>query len=281
MEMQAIIEVRKPVRCESCGEILAWERVNSHQVQYMRGAIVNNILSLLSDPRSAWCKSMTMLSDDELNCIYEMLDENTLSGIERVICRGEEKPFLRFEKVASSNDSGINRGGHLIAISLISLLCFIVSAFRLFLSEFDFAASTINVLALLLSAFIYILSQNASLRRKIDSLHLHNEVIFNLVSYAHMKCSNCGNVSNEKIEDKILSFEIKPYVFARFNKEKRFNDNMAELTVNDLSKLSEIIRKGEGSESERSKYITRKIKDFTEDMTAYDAQTVMEIFDMI
>lgn len=39
MEMQAIIEVRKPVRCESCGEILAWERVNSHQVQYMRGAI--------------------------------------------------------------------------------------------------------------------------------------------------------------------------------------------------------------------------------------------------
>ena len=96
-----------------------------------------------------------------------------------------------------------------------------------------------------------------------------------------MKCSNCGNVSNEKIEDKILSFEIKPYVFARFNKEKRFDDNMAELTVNDLSKLSEIIRKGEGAESERSKYMTRKIKDFTEDMTAYDAQTVMEIFDMI
>lgn len=274
MEMQAIIEVRKPVRCESCGEILAWERVNSHQVQYMRGAIVNNILSLLSDTRSAWCKSMTMLSDDELNCIYEMLDEDTLSGIERVICRGEEKPFLRFEKVASSNDSGINRGGLLIAISL---LCFIVSAFQLFLSEFDFATSTINVLVLLLSAFIYISSQNA--RRKINSLH--NEVIFNLVSYAHMKCSNCGNVSNEKIEDKILSFEIKPYVFARFNKEKRFDDNMAELTVNDLSKLSEIIRKGEGSESERSKYITRKIKDFTEDMTAYDAQTVMEIFDMI
>ena len=57
----------------------------------------------------------------------------------------------------------------------------------------------------------------------------------------------CGNVSNEKIEDKILSFEIKPYVFARFNKEKRFDDNMAELTVNDLSKLSEIIRKGEGA----------------------------------
>ena len=276
MEMQAIIEVRKPVRCESCGEILAWERVNSHQVQYMRGAIVNNILSLLSDTRSAWCKSMTMLSDDELNCIYEMLDEDTLSGIERVICRGEEKPFLRFEKVASSNDSGINRGGLLIAISLISLLCFIVSAFQLFLSEFDFATSTINVLVLLLSAFIYISSQNA--RRKINSLH--NEVIFNLVSYAIMNYNNCGNGTNE-INDKILSFEIKPYVFARFNKEKRFDDNMAELTVNDLSKLSEIIRKGEGSESERSKYITRKIKDFTEDMTAYDAQTVMEIFDMI
>ena len=255
---------------------MAWERVKSYQVQYLRGAVVNNILSLLSDPRSAWCKSMTMLSDDELDCIYEMLDEDTLSRIGRVIYRGEERPFLRFEKVASSNDSGINREGVLIAISLISLLCFIVSAFRLFLSEFDFAASTINVLVLLLSAFIHISSQNA--RRKINSLH--NEVIFNLVSYAHMKCSNCGNVSNEKIEDKFLSFEIKPYVFARFNKEKRFDVNMAELTANDLSKLSEIIRKGEGAESERSKYITRKIKEFTEDMTAYDAQIVMEIVDM-
>ena len=70
MEMQAIIEVKKPVRCESCGEILAWERVKSYQVQYLRGAVVNNILSLLSDPRSAWCKSMTMLSDDELDFIY-------------------------------------------------------------------------------------------------------------------------------------------------------------------------------------------------------------------
>ena len=57
----------------------------------------------------------------------------------------KKSPFLRFEKVASSNDSGINRGGLLIAISLISLLCFIVSAFQLFLSEFDFATSTINV----------------------------------------------------------------------------------------------------------------------------------------
>ena len=56
---------------------------------------------------------------------------------------------------------------------------------------------------------------------------------------------------------------------------------MAELTVNDLSKLSEIIRKGEGAESERSKYMTRKIKEFTEDVTKYDAQTFMEIFDMI
>ena len=56
---------------------------------------------------------------------------------------------------------------------------------------------------------------------------------------------------------------------------------MAELTANDLSKLSEIIRKGEGAESERSKYMTRKIKEFTEDVTKYDAQTVMEIFDMI
>lgn len=276
MEMQAIIEVKKPVRCESCGEILAWERVKSYQVQYLRGAVVNNILSLLSDPRSAWCKSMTMLSDDELDCIYEMLDEDTLSRIGRVIYRGEERPFLRFEKVASSNDSSINREGVLIAISLISLLCLIVSAFQLFLSEFDFTASTINVLVLLLSAFIYISSQNA--RWKINSLR--SEVIFNLASYAHMKCSNCGNVSNEKIEDKILSFEIKPYVFARFNKEKRFDVNMAELTANDLSKLSEIIRKGEGAESERSKYITRKIKEFTEDMTAYDAQIVMEIVDM-
>ena len=56
MEMQAIIEVRKPVRCESCGEILAWERVNSHQVQYMRGAIVNNIYRCLVIHGSAWCK---------------------------------------------------------------------------------------------------------------------------------------------------------------------------------------------------------------------------------
>lgn len=36
-----------------------------------------------------------------------------------------------------------------------------------------------------------------------------------------------------------------------------------------------------GAESERSKYMTRKIKEFTEDVTKYDAQTVMEIFDMI
>ena len=98
MEMQAIIEVRKPVRCESCGEILAWERVNSHQVQYMRGAIVNNILSLLSDTRSAWCKSMTMLSDDELNCIYEMLDEGHFEWNRKSHLPWRRKAFLRFEK---------------------------------------------------------------------------------------------------------------------------------------------------------------------------------------
>lgn len=60
----------------------------------------------------------------------------------------------------------------------------------------------------------------------------------------------------------------------------QFLGYIIELTANDLSKLSEIIRKGEGAESERSKYITRKIKEFTEDMTAYDAQIVMEIVDM-
>lgn len=95
MKTQAIIEVRKPVKCEKCGEIIAWALVNP--AQRLNFEIPNEIISFITDFNSA-AGGVKMLPENELIDTYKFVYTNEW-GNNKLNYNGEEKLFLRFSKV--------------------------------------------------------------------------------------------------------------------------------------------------------------------------------------
>lgn len=277
MEIQAIIEVRKPVKCKSCGEILAWELVHPLQEICLSGSIIYDIMSLIGETHVPLGSPMKMLSDDELNCIYEWQNEDVLSKIDRITYSGEEKPFLRFSKAKTEEEKYYDsRRNFTAALFILSFVLILTSMLQLCYFKGSSNLYTIISVVLGLLGGLCMLAYSYKGIQEIN--FSHEKTDFLLASYVNKKCPNCGKVSNEKVEDTVLWFES--CALDHFRKEITFeNRKKAELTLDELSRLSKLINKYENAESESTKYMGRKIKGLMDEATKNDAQIVMEIVD--